>query len=135
MRDPRRERPGKFALAAAAVFAVLAKVADASAVSKSAVVLCFVSLAAAYFLLPNRSAAAELTSDDDPGGRQSLPSRIAWAVWLSLAAGACFGIAQLAGALTPALQLPFRVVGAVLLMVAAYKLFFGRRGNNMDVDL
>ena len=138
MPDPRRTTLIRltFAACAVAIFATVAEVASSSAVRKSAVVLCFVTLAVAYFL-PGKpsSAAGDSNFDDDSNDRQSLLARLAWAAWMSIAAAACFAISQLAEALTPALQLPFRVLGSGLLIVAAYKLFFGRRGKNTDIDL
>ena len=139
MPDPRRTTLIRltFAACAVAIFATVAKVASSSPVRKSAVVLCFVTLAVAYFLpgKPSSAAGDSVSDDDDSNDRQSLPARLAWAAWMSIAAAACFAISQLAGALTPALQMPFRVLGAGLLIVAAYKLFFGRRGKNTDLDL
>ena len=139
MPDPRRATRARltFLLCAMAVLATVAEVASTPLIRKLAVVGCFVLLAG-ICLLPGKSSsvAVDSTSDnEDPDGRQSLLARLGWAVWMSIAAAACFGIGQLAGALLPPLQLPFRILGVVLLVVAAYKLVFGRRSNNTDIDI
>ena len=124
-------------ICAMAILATVAEAASNPIIRKGAILLCFALLLPLFFLPGKRpSTAVEDVADDDANnGRQSLPARLAWAAWMSVAAAACFAIAQLAGALTPAFQLPFRGLGAVLLIVAAYKLFFGRRNGNSDIDL
>ena len=100
--------------------------------------MCFVLIAAVLLTFrakPSAEPADTADEDDGNGGRQSLPARLAWAGWMSLSAAACFGLAQLTGALLPPLALPLRGAGVVLLAFAAYKLLFGRRGQNNDIDL
>jgi hypothetical protein len=123
---------------AIAILATLAKAAEDPRISKSAAFLCFALLAVLLFILPTKRSVGpvdNIDGGDEDSGRQSLTARLGWAVWMSLSATACFGGAQLAGTMLPPLALPLRAVGVVLLIVAAYKLFFGRRGKNIDLDL
>jgi hypothetical protein len=69
-------------------------------------------LAAAYFVPGKSSSVADdsVSEVDDSDSRQSLLARLARAVWLSLAAAACFAIGQLA-AVDAAVSIPGPVYG------------------------
>lgn len=139
MPDPRSATRIRLTLLVLAIagLGTVAHTASSPLVSKGAALLCFFLLIAAYFF-PGKTPSGTVDDDSedyDADGSQSWAARIAWAAWMSIAAMACFAIAQLAEALNPGLKLSFRALGVVSLIVAAYKLFFGRRGRNTDIDI
>lgn len=138
MQDPRHATRMRVlaALGSIVVLGSVAELASSSVVRKGAIALCF-AVVLVLCLMPGKPKGSgdETGADEESPARQALSSRIAWALWMALSAGACFGIAELAVVITPALQAPFRVLGVALLLFGAYKLCFGRSGGNKGIDI
>ena len=121
------------------VLSIVEETARNPVVRKGAMFACFAIIGAVLFVAWRARSNPRVdddgdADDDDVDERASPTARFVWALVLSAAAIASFVFAEIFHAIMPPLQTPLRYVGALLLIVAAYKLFFGRKSRGRDVD-